>query len=108
MTSESQTSSAVKVGIDDGFAYTKLALPDGRLLATPSRAQIGRSKVSWINHAERRIFEYATDGTVYSVGEVDAAATRFEGFSCSGMNRGGALSPRASSRAASCDRPRPR
>ena len=87
LTSESQTSSAVKVGIDDGFAYTKLALPDGRLLATPSRAQIGRSKVSWINHAERRIFEYATDGTVYSVGEVDAAATRFEGFSCSGMNR---------------------
>jgi plasmid segregation protein ParM len=87
LTIESQTSSAIKVGIDDGFAYTKLALPDGRLLATPSRAQIGRSKVSWINQAERRIFEYETDGTVYSVGDVDAAATRFEGFSCSGMNR---------------------
>jgi plasmid segregation protein ParM len=84
---ESQTASAVKVGIDDGFAYTKLALPDGRLLATPSRAQIGRSKVTWINQAQRRIFEYETDGTVYSVGDVDAAATRFEGFACSGMNR---------------------
>ena len=84
---ESQTPITVKVGIDDGFAYTKLALPDGRLLATPSRAQIGRSKVSWINQAERRIFEYETDSTVYSVGDVDAAATRFEGFSCSGMNR---------------------
>ena len=87
MNIESQTSRAIQVGIDDGFAYTKLALPDGRLLATPSRAQIGRSKVSWINQAERRIFEYETDGTTYSVGDVDAVATRFEGFSCSGMNR---------------------
>jgi len=84
---EVQTSSAVQVGIDDGFAYTKLALPNGRLLAIPSRAQIGRSKVSWINRAERRIFEYETDGTVYSVGDVDAAATRFEGYACSSMNR---------------------
>jgi plasmid segregation protein ParM len=84
---EPQLSSVVPVGIDDGFAYTKLALQDGRLLATPSRAQIGRSKVSWIDQAERRIFEYETDGTIYSVGEVDAAATRFEGYACSGMNR---------------------
>ena len=49
---ESQAVTAIQVGIDDGYAYTKLALPDGRLLATPSRAQIGRSKVSWINQAE--------------------------------------------------------
>ena len=84
---ESQTVSAIQVGIDDGYAYTKLALPDGRLLATPSRAQIGRSKVSWLNQAERRIFEYETDGTIYSVGDVDTAATRFDGFACSGMNR---------------------
>jgi plasmid segregation protein ParM len=75
------------VGIDDGYAYTKLALPDGRLLATPSRAQIGRSKVSWIREAEQLIFEYETDGTVYSVGNVEAAPTRFEGYACSGMNR---------------------
>ena len=84
---EPQGATAMSVGIDDGYAYTKLALPDGRLLATPSRAQIGRSKVSWINQAERRIFEYQTEGTVYSVGDVDAAATRFEGYACSGMNR---------------------
>jgi plasmid segregation protein ParM len=84
---QSQAANAIKVGIDDGYAYIKLALPDGRLLATPSRARIGRSKVSWLNQANRRIFEYETDGTVYSVGDVDAAATRFEGFACSGMNR---------------------
>ncbi len=84
---ESQAASAIQVGIDDGYAYTKLALPDGRLLATPSRAQIGPSKVSWLNHVERRIFEYVTDGTTYSVGDVDASSTRFEGYACSGMNR---------------------
>jgi plasmid segregation protein ParM len=84
---ESQSVSPIQVGIDDGYAYTKLALPDGRLLATPSRAEIGRSKVSWLNQSERRIFEYETDGTTYSVGDVDAASTRFEGYACSGMNR---------------------
>ena len=87
LNSQSQTASAIPVGIDDGFAYTKLALADGRLLAIPSRAQIGRSKVSWISLAERRIFEYQTDGTVYSVGDVEAAATRFQGYACSGINR---------------------
>ncbi len=84
---QSQAARAISVGIDDGYAYTKLALPNGRLLATPSRAQIGRSKVSWLNQAERRIFEYQTDGSTYSVGDVDAASTRFEGYACSGMNR---------------------
>ena len=84
---QSQAARAISVGIDDGYAYTKLALPNGRLLATPSRAQIGRSKVSWLNQAERRIYEYQTDGTTYSVGDVDAASTRFEGYACSGMNR---------------------
>ncbi len=82
-----QTPPTIMVGIDDGFAYTKIALPDGRLLATPSRAQIGRSKVSWIHQGQPSIFEYQTDGVVYSVGEVDAAATRFDGYACSGMNR---------------------
>ena len=77
----------VCVGIDDGYAYTKLALPDGRVVATPSRAQIGRSKVSWIREAEQLIFEYETDGTLYAVGDVDAALTRFAGYACSGMNR---------------------
>mgnify|MGYP000238715442 CR=1 FL=1 len=29
-----------QVGLDDGYAYTKVALPDGRLLAVPSRARM--------------------------------------------------------------------
>ena len=77
----------IAVGIDDGYAYTKVVLPDGRLIATPSRAHIGQSKVSWIRQAEQLIFEYETDGTVYSVGDVEATPTRFEGYACSGLNR---------------------
>lgn len=77
----------IPVGLDDGYAYTKVALPDGRLVAIPSRAQIGHAGVTWLHHAEQRVFEYETDGTVYSVGEVDGAPTHFEGYPWSGLNR---------------------
>ena len=49
------------VGLDDGYAFTKVALPDGRLTAIPSRARVGQSWVTWINEAEQRIFEYETE-----------------------------------------------
>lgn len=87
MTLNEHSATVVPIGIDDGFAWTKLALPDGRLLATPSRARIGRSKVTWIHQNRQSIAEYQTEGTVYSVGEVDGAATRFDGYACSGLNR---------------------
>jgi plasmid segregation protein ParM len=87
VTDNREQAAPLKVGIDDGFAYTKLALPDGRLFTIPSTARLGRSKVTWIDVAQRRIFEYATDSSIYSVGEVDAQPTRFDGYACSGMNR---------------------
>ena len=77
----------VQVGLDDGYAYTKLALPDGRLYAMPSRARIGQSGVTWIREAQQRIFEYETQGTIYSVGAVDGDPTRFDGYAASGLNR---------------------
>lgn len=80
-------SSPVPIGIDDGYAVTKLALADGRLLAIPSAARAGRSNVSWMPRAEQLIFEYETKGTVFSVGDVDASPTRFEGYSSSALNR---------------------
>ena len=80
-------SSPVPIGIDDGYAVTKLALADGRLLAIPSAARAGRSNVSWMPRAEQLIFEYETKGTVFSVGDVDASSTRFEGYSSSALNR---------------------
>jgi plasmid segregation protein ParM len=71
------------IGLDDGYAYTKVALPDGRLIVIPSRARIGASGVTWIHQGQQRIFE----GTRYSVGAVDGEPTHFEGYSYSGMNR---------------------
>ncbi|MBT2988850.1 MAG: ParM/StbA family protein [Candidatus Thiodiazotropha sp. (ex Ctena orbiculata)] len=77
----------VPVGLDDGYAFTKVALPDGRLIAIPSRARVGQSEVTWINGAEQRIFEYQTEDAVYSVGAVDGAPTHFDGYPWSGLNR---------------------
>ena len=77
----------VPVGLDDGYALTKVALPDGRLVAIPSHARVGQSDVTWIDGAEQRIFEYETEDTLYSVGAVDAAPTHFEGYPWSGLNR---------------------
>ncbi len=77
----------IPVGLDDGYAFTKIALPDGRLVAIPSRARVGQSGVTWIHEAEQRISEYETEDTVYSVGAIDGAPTHFEGYPWSGLNR---------------------
>jgi plasmid segregation protein ParM len=80
-------STPIPVGLDDGYAYTKVALPDGRLIVIPSRARVGRAGVTWIHPSQQRIFEYETDDTVYSVGALDGAPTHFEGYPWSGLNR---------------------
>ena len=77
----------VPVGLDDGYACTKVALPDGRLIVTPSRARIGRTSVTWVHQGQQRIFEYETEGMIYSVGAVDGKPTHFEGYPYSGLNR---------------------
>ncbi|GAB3101158.1 ParM/StbA family protein [Aestuariicella hydrocarbonica] len=77
----------VPVGVDDGYAYTKVALPDGRLVAVPSRARIGAAGVTWIRPEEQRIFEYETRGSVYSVGAVDGEPTQFDEYPGSSLNR---------------------
>ena len=77
----------VQVGLDDGYAYTKVALPDGRLVSVPSRARMGAAGVTWIRDVEQRIFEYETAGTVYSVGAVDGEPTQFDEYPGSALNR---------------------
>ena len=86
----STSSHAVNVGqagLDDGYAYTKVALPDGRLVAVPSRARMGSAGVTWIRDDEQKIFEYETGGTVYSVGAVDGEPTQFDEYPGSALNR---------------------
>jgi plasmid segregation protein ParM len=77
----------ISIGLDDGYAYTKLALADGRLVAIPSRARVGRANVTWLNEAQRKIAEYEAEGTLYSAGEVDGEPTYFDGYPFSGLNR---------------------
>ncbi len=77
----------VQVGLDDGYAYTKVALADGRLVSVPSRARMGAAGVTWIRDVEQRIFEYETAGTVYSVGAVDGEPTQFDEYPGSALNR---------------------
>jgi plasmid segregation protein ParM len=84
---DTESINPIPVGIDDGYAYTKIALPDGRVHAIPSRARLGQSGVTWIHQAQQRVFEYETEGSIYSVGDVDGAPTQFEGYPVSGLNR---------------------
>ena len=84
---DSETLNPISIGLDDGYAFTKVAIPDGRLIAIPSRARIGRSNVTWLNGSEQRVFEYETDDTLFAVGEVDGEPTHFDGYPFSGLNR---------------------
>lgn len=84
---ENQPMNPINVGLDDGYAFTKLALPDGRLIAIPSRARIGRANVTSLNGSEPRAFEYEADGTVFAVGDVDGEPTHFDGYPFSDLNR---------------------
>lgn len=77
----------LQVGLDDGYAFTKLVLPNDRLMAIPSRARIGQAGVTWIEADKQRIFEYSTEGSIYSVGSVDGDSTRFTGYPVSGLHR---------------------
>jgi plasmid segregation protein ParM len=84
---ESDGISTIGIGLDDGYAFTKVALPDGRLLAIPSRARVGSAQMTWLNGSQPKVFEYETDGTRYAVGEVDGEPTHFDGYPASGLNR---------------------
>ena len=78
---------SISIGLDDGYAFTKVALPSGRLIAIPSRARIGRANVTWLDGSVPRVFEYATEDTQFAVGEVAAEPTHFDGYPFSGLNR---------------------
>ncbi|MCU7870931.1 MAG: ParM/StbA family protein [Candidatus Thiodiazotropha sp. (ex Lucinoma borealis)] len=84
---DASTVNPIPVGLDDGYAYTKAALPDGRLIVIPSRGRTGQAGVTWIHQGQQRIFEYETEDAVYSVGAVDGAPTHFEGYPWSSLNR---------------------
>lgn len=79
--------SPIQIGIDDGYAMTKLALADGRLLAIPSQARIGHARITWLDGSAGQVAEYETGDARYAVGDVDGEPTRFDGYPFSGLNR---------------------
>jgi len=84
---DSNTLEPVSIGLDDGYAFSKLALADGRLTVIPSRARVGRANVTWLNEAQHTIAEYETDSAFYAAGEIDGEPTYFDGYPFSGLNR---------------------
>ncbi len=77
----------VAIGLDDGYAYTKLALPSGRVFAVPSRARVGAAAVTSLRMQPSTVREYETDGCRYSAGAVDGESTRFDDYPHSALNR---------------------
>ena len=77
----------VPVGLDDGYAYTKVATAGWAMIVIPSRAPLGKANVTWIDSAEQRIFEYETEAQIFAVGEVEGEPTEFDAYPFSGLNR---------------------
>lgn len=78
---------ALAVGIDDGFAMTKIALATGQLLAVPSSARIGGAQVTAVNGADTGISEYLSEGERIAVGVPEGAPTTFDDYPFSSLNR---------------------
>jgi len=77
----------VNIGLDDGYAYTKLALPNGRVYAIPSCGRLGHVQMTWLDNRGRPVREYETTEQVYSVGDIDGESTLYTGYPFSGLNR---------------------
>lgn len=79
--------SPLNIGLDDGYAYTKIAFPNGRVLAVPSRARLGAARITALGKDHQRVREYLTEGLRYSAGAVEGEPTDFDEYPVSGLNR---------------------
>jgi plasmid segregation protein ParM len=79
--------SPTQIGLDDGYATTKIALPSGRVFAFPSRARVGASAITSLNVHHINVREYETGGCRYTAGAVDGESTRFDDYPFSNLNR---------------------
>lgn len=87
MTSTERALHVVEIGLDDGYAWTKVALPSGQVLAVASRACVGTAGITGAFDGASMVHEYETAGRRYSVGPVDAESTRFDDYPYSNLNR---------------------
>jgi plasmid segregation protein ParM len=85
--SASADSSVLAVGVDDGYAVTKLALSTGQLVAIPSRGRLRQAAVTAVNGKASGVSEYRTDGDTVSVGGREGDATASDDYPFSSLNR---------------------
>lgn len=78
------------VGVDDGYAETKIVLPNGRRFRLPSQARAGLSQQIQLQEGQgaSRVFSYNTPEGPFVAGDLDESdATSFDGYPTSAMNR---------------------
>lgn len=77
------------VGLDDGYNNIKVVTPNGFKLSVPSRAKVGANTRVALDGAgeETGVFEYETEGAIYSAGDVQGDDTTFDQYAHSGLNR---------------------
>jgi plasmid segregation protein ParM len=76
------------IGIDDGYAETKIVLPDGTSYRMPSQAKAGDLKQIGINGGKVDGTAYRTPDGSFVVGDLrENDPTSFDGYPTSSMNR---------------------
>ena len=81
------SASPLCIGLDDGYAFTKIALPSGRVLAVASRAKLGRAGVTALLTNHHPVREYLADDLRYTAGAIDGESTSFDEYPLSNLNR---------------------
>ncbi len=81
-------SEVIHVGVDDGYAETKIIMPDGKKFVMPSRTVAGKLNQINILGDEIKTFEYTTPEGSFLVGDIDRAdPTNFDQYPLSAQNR---------------------
>lgn len=80
---------ATVVGLDDGYNNIKVVTDDGFKVSVPSRAKAGASSLVSLDGLGEGtgVYEYETEGTLYSAGEVQGDDTKFDQYAHSPLNR---------------------
>lgn len=76
------------LGVDDGYAETNIALPDGTCIRVPSQARAGEQSQISIDGKESTVYAYSTEEGPFVTGELDFSdTTEFDDYPVSPMNR---------------------
>lgn len=78
----------IHIGLDDGFAETKVVLSNGVTIRIPSQAKAGEMSQISINGNDTTIFPYKTSDGNYVIGNItEADSTAFDDYPMSSLNR---------------------